>query len=707
MPGSPNEPTESETSLALQIDRASDSFERALRAGQCPDIVEFLTQRGYSPLAPLFFELVSLDIEYRRRTDQSLNEEEYAQRYPGFADQIAAALARTETFGSQADSTGKERRGSEHCNFKIGDSIHVRDTQFDLLQELGEGSFGKVFLARQQPIGRMVALKMSKLGVGESQLLAKLDHPNIVRVYDEVQLPDAWFGLYMEYVPGGSLADVIGELGRRPTQNHDAAMLLEVVERSLRDQGVSIDSHCDSAPDTGWGEVVCALGFQLAGALDYAHQHQTLHRDIKPENILLTSDGTPKLVDFNIAYSALVEDADPDKRFGGSLPYMSPEQLHAASHHAQTAPKDLDGRSDVFSLAVVLWELLTGERPFDDRRSHKPWSLQAAEMAEARQAGVSAKRQHTLERLTLPPGLGDALRRGLEPNREDRYQTAGEFARHLHLCLFPDALGLLKPPAGGLAAWVQRFPFTILLMVALLPSVVLSVCNVPYDWLHIVGELEIWSLSSFLTLIAAVKLFFYGVGVAIGVRWAWPLLTAIWSGAGEDDADRQDLRRRSLYFGDVVFWISFAAWSLSGITIPTSIRVLTGTLGVLDFFHFGAAHVLCGLIAGTSASFPLAYLVSRVFYPRFLREQSIASSEQADIARFQRRLERYVRLTFAVPFVALVALGLAGDNYRLPFIVLTGLALVSLVVEYCLSRATTDNFNALIAALGSRRKHVP
>ena len=127
---------------------------------------------------------------------------------------------------------------------------------------------------------------------------------------------------------------------------------------------------------------------RLAGALAHAHQHGVLHRDIKPANVLVGADGHPKLADFNISFSKL-DGATPAAYFGGTLAYMSPEQLEAYDPAQTRQPDELDGRADVYSLGVLLWELLTLKRPFADVSLPEDWSKALPRMVSVRSAGIS------------------------------------------------------------------------------------------------------------------------------------------------------------------------------------------------------------------------------------------------------------------------------------------------------------------------------
>ncbi len=212
--------------------------------------------------------------------------------------------------------------------------------RYTLLEPIGEGGMGVIWLAEQrEPVQRRVALKIVKLGMDTRQVLARfeverhalarMDHPHIARVLDAGATDAGRPYFVMEYI-----------------------------------QGVPIVEYCDAARlDT---KARLRLFTDVCRAIQHAHQKGVIHRDIKPSNVLVsTSDGAPvpKVIDFGIAKAA-AEDSGVTTRFTaddqvlGTPAYMSPEQ-------AGSAGKDVDTRSDIYSLGVLLYELLTGSTPFD------------------------------------------------------------------------------------------------------------------------------------------------------------------------------------------------------------------------------------------------------------------------------------------------------------------------------------------------------
>ena len=256
-----------------------------------------------------------------------------------------------------------------------------------LLEQLGRGSFGSVWKARDTELDRTVAVKIPRQSqhdgeqieqfLREARTVAQLNHPNIVKVY---------------------------EVGR---ENETVYIVTDLVE------GVDLSQWCVKQPPSH--REAAALCHSIALALDYAHTKGIVHRDLKPANILIDNAGKPYLVDFGLARREAGETtATVDGQILGTPAYMSPEQARGESHQA-------DARSDIYSLGVILFELLTGERPFRGR----PHML-------ARQ--VTQDEPPSLCKLNnaIPPDLETICLKCLEKDASKRYASGGDLARELN-----------------------------------------------------------------------------------------------------------------------------------------------------------------------------------------------------------------------------------------------------------------------------------
>jgi serine/threonine-protein kinase len=263
--------------------------------------------------------------------------------------------------------------------------------RYEILEEIGRGSMGVVYKARDPRIGRIVALKTIAFSFPlsaeeekeflqrfyhEAQVAGRLNHPNIVTIHDVGEKgPEGEAYIAMEHVTGTNLHDVLAGGGRLPLQK-----VAEVIER-------------------------------LAGALDYAHQNGVVHRDIKPANVLLADGGQPKILDFGIARLAAGGLTRPGKFFG-TPNYMAPEQVTGI---------EVDGRADQFSLGVILYQLLTGEKPFAGD-SVTAISYQVVNVDPPAPSKLNP---------SLRPVFDRIIRKVLAKNASDRYATCQELADDL------------------------------------------------------------------------------------------------------------------------------------------------------------------------------------------------------------------------------------------------------------------------------------
>ena len=333
---------------------------------------------------------------------------------------------------------------------------------FELVADLGAGAFGKVFLARQAALAdRLVALKVSPDVGTESQALARLQHTHIVPIYS-VHRTGPLQAVCMPYCGAVTLADVVRDLQCRTDLPRDGTALLAVLANKARPVGAPAGRVAPAirAALAGrtYAEAVLWLGGCLAGGLAHAHERGIMHRDVKPANVLLTDEGLPMLLDFNVAEDAKQGGA-AEALVGGTLPYMAPEQLAVFRARAGR----IDDRADVYSLGIVLFELLTGRFPFSPVRlppgSDNDSALDEvlAQALAERQGGPPCPRRWNPE---VSPALASIVRHCLEPGPERRYPSAAALREDVerHLAHLPLRYAPEPSPAERLRKWARRNP---------------------------------------------------------------------------------------------------------------------------------------------------------------------------------------------------------------------------------------------------------
>jgi serine/threonine protein kinase/Tfp pilus assembly protein PilF len=291
---------------------------------------------------------------------------------------------------------------------------------FHLLYELGRGAFSRVFLATQQDLAdRPVALKITGLRGGEARSLARLQHTNIVPIHS-VHRAHPFQALCMPYFGATTLADVIRALRQLPCLPSGASWLVQVLHQGADPVPPGHPVGCLAA--VSYVDAVLELACQLVAGLSHAHERGILHQDLKPANILLSDEGRPMLLDFNLARDSRLQTSAAAAYLGGTLPYMAPEHL-AAFRSGQAL---VDARGDIYALGLILYELLAGRYPFP-----LPASAEAAELSrlETRRTGPPPALRRWNPNVS--PALEAIVRRCLEPQADHRYQTASELREDL------------------------------------------------------------------------------------------------------------------------------------------------------------------------------------------------------------------------------------------------------------------------------------
>ena len=348
-----------------QVHAVCQGFEETFRDGETPRIEAHL-ETAAAPLRTLLFrELLAIELEMRTTHGPITKCEEYEARFPDRINEIRLEFSERLPLPNRIETPRQ-----------IG--------RYRIEKILGAGGFGTVYAAYDVELRRAVAMKVPhrKLNgrsqnvdvyMEEAQAVARLDHPHIVPVYDVGKSDESRGYIVSKYIAGSNLALRLKQ-GRLPWQT--AATLVA----------------------------------DIADALYHAHEHGLIHRDVKPGNILLDEQQSAYLVDFGLA----LIDSDAGPRCAGTPAYMSPEQALGEGHC-------VDGRSDIYSLGAVFYELLSGRRTFSSTSPNERLELIAHhEPVPPRQLDDSIPKE--LERICL---------KAIAKDKSDRYATAQEMSQEI------------------------------------------------------------------------------------------------------------------------------------------------------------------------------------------------------------------------------------------------------------------------------------
>ena len=660
-------------------------------------LVEFPELRDESGLP---CDLIYEEYQIRKISGEEVKLAEYYDRFPNEWPQLERMLGMQSVANT---STLHSRQRSSQMD--VGETID----DFDLLIKLGSGAFATVFLARQRSLQRLVALKVAANQADEPQTLAQLDHPHIVRVFDQRILPERGLHLlYMQYVAGGTLQDVIQAAKQAERSQRSGRLFLEVLADSLSRRGEVVPHDTTfqrQLRQASWAEVVCRVGAGLADALAYADTKEVLHRDVKPANVLLAADGTPKLADFNVSYSADVTGSTADAFFGGSLAYMSPEQLEACHpHHPRTAA-DLDGRSDLYSLSILLWEMLEGVRPFHDEVLPAGWNATVDAMTVSRLEDVPrVAEQSATDALTVH--VRDVLTRCLTPEKQGRFADGVQFARALLMCLHPHTLYLMSPRPDW-RAWLRRFPLVSVLLAIVIPQSVAAVFNAFYNYHEIIAKLSQDHQDSFFGAVNVINALVFSGGIIILVLFGVPIRSALESLRLGKPTSVTLAKKRAYFYGDVASGLGITLWLIAGLAFPFVLQVIEGGVSLQVFAHFCISMLLCGLIGSAYPFLLTTFLTTRVFLPPLLRAAEPEESDVWELQQLRWWASAHLLVAGAVPMLGLaliIASSFGGQGsfdvmFRVSLLFLSLVGFAGFAGAFILHRLIQTDVEALLVAV--------
>jgi serine/threonine protein kinase/Tfp pilus assembly protein PilF len=369
----------------------------------------------------LALDLIYEEFCLRRESGEVVDVERFCERFPAFRSAVERMIDVHNVLEQNPDLIA--------CPEQAWPAVGETYRGYEILEELGRGTLATVFLAREHALGgRLVVIKIADAGEYEAATLGRLLHPNIVRIHSvQTDTGSRRSIICMAFQGRGTLADVLDRIFAEPFPPRLADALLRASQAMSRpDEPVEHDKPDAFLRRASYASGVAHIAAQLADALAYTHATGVCHRDLKPSNILLTPGGCPMLIDFNLS-----SDQRASIRIGGTLPYMAPEQIESALR-LQSGDAPLDHRADLFSLGVVVYQMLCREAPF-------PLAAGSRSLQDAARALVESQRSGPVPIRSRFPSvdreLASLIERCLRFSPDDRPSSAGELAERLRQCL--------------------------------------------------------------------------------------------------------------------------------------------------------------------------------------------------------------------------------------------------------------------------------
>ena len=486
--------------LTVDFDSAVEAYEAARERdpGAALDLSQFALPPSHPDYAAAIVELVRVDMEHTWRPADHSRLDRYRALFPeALSDQDALGAIAYEEYrlrvdsGEQVDraeyrrkygcdvsdwgpeaptsdsSPQEESTRLDPATFEPFPALGETIWDFELIEVLGEGAGGRVFLARQTGLAsRLVVLKITRGPSREPQQLAQLQHTNIVPIYSFHRRGELC-GVCMPFLGRTTLAHLLAacrQQGDLPETGLDLVTTIaarqdetRVASLSTVVSDASFGDGSEAHSRTGWQHIagrpyvdsVAWIGARLAEGLAHAHQKGIVHRDLKPANVLLGEDGQPLLLDFHLSAQSERRNSS-EVIVGGTIPYLAPECIDALG-----GPQPcLDPRSDIYALGVLLYEMLTGELPFAVHRG--PLESAARSLLQDRRQPPSPCPRNQ----AVSPGLASIVARCLAFDPQQRYASALDLSEDLqrHLDHRPLRFARDRSLVERAGKWARRHP---------------------------------------------------------------------------------------------------------------------------------------------------------------------------------------------------------------------------------------------------------
>jgi hypothetical protein len=411
------------------------------------------------------------------------------------------------------------------------------------------------------------------------------------------------------------------------------------------------------------------------------------------------------LADFNISSQPVGSEPSGDDMFGGTFAYMAPEHLDAFNPSDATGHEAVTARSDIYSLGLVLKQVLDGRLAFPAHKKKDNIIESLGKMAaDRRRQRPPCKPGPPGARMTFDRSIG----RCLAPSPDDRFESSAELAAQLDGCRHLRQAERQLPRLPDIVAPIVRRPFIWLIVLVVLPQLAGSVVNTVYNVTQIVGDLTKPQERWFGNVVVAYNLVVYPIAVllfVLAVRPAWQTWNALARGEPLPEGQVEFARRRSLRLPRWIAALTAFGWFPGGIIFPITIAAMAPSLKPAVAGHFFVSFFLSGLIAMAYSLCGVEFLVLRIIYPAMWRDaRHFRKKTNLELSHVGGQLGRIELLAGSIPLVAAgLLLLMSGNDLSLTFRLLVVALIVLGGFGFHLTSAITRNLSQVVVALTSTK----